>query len=59
MASNDRRNADDGRCAQCGGPVDRGRWHPVASEVDEEGVLRIRRFCSEACREEWEGDDAP
>lgn len=40
-------------CTECGDPVDRTEWHPVATTTDDDGTLGVRAFCSGACRDAW------
>lgn len=40
-------------CAVCGDHVDGQEWHPAAIEERSDGDIRVRAFCSEACRAEW------
>ena len=43
-------------CAACGDPVPADEWHPVATDRDEDGEMKIYAFCSEACRSSWQTD---
>lgn len=40
-------------CAVCGAPVSESEWHPVESEIDENGEVRLYLFCSADCKHEW------
>lgn len=41
------------RCTNCGTRLDPGAWHPTIGYTDADGIYRIVRFCTEACRDEW------
>ena len=45
-------------CARCDAPIDRRAWHYTGLVTDsgaegEGEEVRIRVFCSEACRDRW------
>lgn len=48
--------ADDGepRCAYCGDVIDTRQWHPLGIGTDEDGEQRFYKFCSRACKREWD-----
>ncbi|WP_129114424.1 DUF7576 family protein [Halegenticoccus tardaugens] len=45
-------DADDG-CATCGAAIDASNRHPIAADFGADGEIRIRLFCSQACRDRW------
>ncbi len=44
-------------CAVCGSDVETQEWHPAAIDEVPGGDIRVREFCSEDCRAEWEEAD--
>lgn len=44
---------DSSHCAVCGAEVATEEWHPAAIDESRDGV-RIRTFCTDTCRNEWE-----
>lgn len=39
-------------CTHCGATLPVGTWHP-ATDVVEDGELKIYSFCDEQCRQTW------
>ena len=48
---------DDGqwfqRCADCESPLEANVSHPVYTERDQNGDLRLYSFCDEECKRRW------
>ncbi|WP_331235318.1 DUF7576 family protein [Natronorarus salvus] len=42
------------RCTNCGGSIETTDWHPVTTEVDEDGSVELFAFCSWRCRDRFE-----
>jgi len=58
VASDDLVRANQRRqCANCGRRIDTTEWHPLATERDDDGDFNVYAFCSEHCRDEWNGAD--
>ncbi len=43
------------KCARCGERIDVNKWHTATMRQLDEGEIRIHSFCSESCRDNWEG----
>lgn len=44
-----------GYCAACGAELPPNVWCPVRTETDPDGSVRVRTFCDETCRADWDG----
>ncbi len=44
------------RCTHCGGSIETTAWHPVTTEVDEDGSVELYAFCSWECRDRFDED---
>lgn len=44
-------------CAQCGDLIDDEEWHPVETEVDENGDVAWYTFCDGKCQTAWTADE--
>lgn len=45
------------RCANCGAEIETDEWHPVATRRNGDD-FQLYAFCTEACREAWDGADS-
>lgn len=43
------------QCEKCGQRIDARKWHTAAMVESSDGEPRILSFCSESCRDRWEG----
>lgn len=43
-------------CATCGSQIDIDDWHPMVTEWDDDGTLRVYAFCDQDCKEDWAED---
>lgn len=40
-------------CANCGGPIDTSRWHPIVTHVTDDGSIDLYSFCDDSCEHDW------
>jgi hypothetical protein len=52
-------SAELSNCAICGRRIDVTKWHRLATETDEDDVLRVYAFCSRECYERRTATDRP